>query len=492
MSRILAAIGGTGQEIALACLRLCHVTNFEIPKVYVFDSDSFDPDTTKGQKDTRSHRLRELGRFFESITRNGNPVSFQSVIDRNYQNETVASLFSSSNVLAPETSDLLDLLISKSQQVVPIIDGFHGEPSVGAIAFADAVSIGAWREFEERLNDETQLPGQHFVLLAGGTAGGTGPGVLPVLAGEVMDWKQARKPDAPKVNISLVVQLPWFRLAGKEGRDQSDIEFEEMQRNSACLVKQYDTQLERLGDRVVLMGLQDIADRKTSGPHHQPEEVHYLNLVSGWLSAELLADSETQGKMLERGVYALASDDNEDPLGLTLTGLTEKKEKRRVRLREALQAASIAVVFCETLDEQCRYSRDVAVPSEVWRLAARLGSELGEFQKMLRSLGSQEKSVIEWFSEVYSGRTSGPFVVSEWSGETGWRIAARRAGLPTQKHNLVARVIRDGKFLQHLGDSEAQGKTAHKTGDLVAAAMFSELKSYLVSELVKKGGTTGT
>jgi hypothetical protein len=488
MSRILAAIGGTGQEIALACLRLCHVTNFEIPKVFVFDSDSFDPDTSKGQTDTRSHRLRELGKFIGGITGDGSPVSFQSVIDRNNQNETVASLFSSSNVLAPQTSDLLDLLISESQQRVPIIDGFHGEPSVGAIAFADAVSIGAWSEFEKRLDDETQLPGQHFVLLAGGTAGGTGPGVLPVLAGEVMNWKQARKPDAPKVNISLVVQLPWFRLADRE---QSDIEFEAMQRNSACLVKQYNSQLERLGDRVVLLGLQDVADRKTSGPHHQPEAIHYLNLVSGWLSAELLADSETQGKMLDRGVYALSFDDNEDPLGLTLTGLTENKEKTRVRLREALQAASIAAIFCESLDEQCHYFRDIAVPSEVWRLTARLGSELGEFRKMLRNLGSQEKTAIEWFSEVCGGRTSGPFVVSEWGGETGWKIGARRAGLPRQKHNLVARVIRDAKLLQHLGDTEAEGKAERKTGDVVAAAMFSELKSYLVGELVKRGGTAG-
>ncbi len=489
MSRILAAIGGTGQEIALACLRLCHVTNFEIPKVFVFDSDSFDPDTTKGQTDTRSHRLRELGKFIQGIGGNGNPVTFQSVIDRNYQNETVASLFSSSNILAPETCDLLDLLITESQQQVPIVDGFHGEPSIGAIAFADAVSIGAWREFEERLNEETQLPGQHFVLLAGGTAGGTGPGVLPVLAGEVMNWKQARPPEAPKVNISLVVQLPWFRLTD---RKQSDIEFEAMQRNSACLVKQYSSQLARLGDRVALIGLQDVADRKTSGPHHQPEAVHYLNLISGWLSAELLAESETQGRMLDRGVYALAFEDNEDPLGLTLTGLTDAKEKRRVRLREALQAASIAAVFCETLDEQCRYSKDIAVPSEVWRVAARLGSELGEFRKTLRNLGLQEKTVIEWFSEVCSGRTNGPFIVSEWIGETGWKIAARRAGLPTQKHNLVARVIRDGKFLHRLSDAGAEGKTERKTGDAVAAAMFSELKSYLVKELVKKGGTAGT
>jgi hypothetical protein len=268
----------------------------------------------------------------------GNPVSFQSVIDRNYHNETVASLFSSSNDLAPETRDLLDLLITQSQQLVPIVDGFHGEPSVGAIAFADAISIGAWREFEDRLNEETQLPGEHFVLLAGGTAGGTGPGVLPVLAGEVMNWKQARPAEAPKVNISLVVQLPWFRL---EDRKQTDIEFEAMQRNSACLV---------------LIGLQDVADRKTSGPHHQPEAIHYLNLVSGWLSAELLTKSETADRMLDRGVYALAFEDNEDPLGLTLTGLTEAKEKRRVRLREALQAASIAAVFCETLDEQCLFA----------------------------------------------------------------------------------------------------------------------------------------
>lgn len=52
MSKVLAAVGGTGQEIALACLRLCHMAGLEIPRVFVFDSDS---DDHRPEQRTRKH-----------------------------------------------------------------------------------------------------------------------------------------------------------------------------------------------------------------------------------------------------------------------------------------------------------------------------------------------------------------------------------------------------------------------------------------------------
>ena len=45
MSRgILVGVGGTGQEIALATLRLCHMANIMPPKVYILDGDQDDTD----------------------------------------------------------------------------------------------------------------------------------------------------------------------------------------------------------------------------------------------------------------------------------------------------------------------------------------------------------------------------------------------------------------------------------------------------------------
>lgn len=495
MSKIIAAIGGTGQEVALACLRLCHLGEFEIPRIFVFDSDDFDPDTTKGESGTRSQRLRELGRFLSAVNGKMDTVTFQSVVDGDHQNDNVVSLFSTSNVPSPEVKDLLDLLISPQQQSVKITDGFHGEPTVGAIAFADAIGVRAWKAFELKLNEETQLPGEHFVVLTGGTAGGTGPGVLPVLAGEVMNWKRNRRPDLPNVNVSLLVQLPWFRIAD---RADGDIEFEAMQHNSACLVKQYHNDLDRLGDRVVLLGLPDVVDRKSSGPNRQPETLHYINLVSGWLAAEMLSDSVPRQKMLTSGVYALSFDDDEDPLELTLTGRGDGNVKRLLRVREAIQASSLGRAFCLALAEQCRYPRDISLPVEIWRLAERLGTELDGFRRAIELLGNEEEEVITWFDDVCSDRTHGsndlPRVfVPHGERELEWITAARRLNLPTRKHNLVGRLMYDANLLGVFSaapEGVEKSQLGPKSGDEIAALIFSRLKGYLVDKLAERAGTS--
>lgn len=494
MSKILAAVGGTGQEVALACLRLCHMADLEVPKIFVFDSDDFDPDKTKGQSETRSQKLRSLGQFVGRVTGQDELVQFQFVIDGDRQNDNVVSLFSSSNLAAPRVRDLLDLLITTKQQAARITDGFHGEPTVGAIAFADAIGIGAWKDFETKLNEETQLPGEHFVVLTGGTSGGTGPGVLPVLAGEVMNWKRKRKlqkPEAPNVNVSLIVQLPWFRIADRE---KGDIEFEAMQHNSACLVKQYQRDLEILADRVVLIGLPDVVDRKSSGPNRQPETVHYVNLVSGWLAAELLVESETREKMSDTGVYALSFEDNENPLELTLTKRTDARAKIQLRLRDAVQASSIASLFCRSLAEQCGSPADIALPSEIWLMAERIGAELRLFGTALTGLGSDEEATVTWFRRVCENKSHGSndppsIFVADIDKESGWRAGTQRLGLPKQEHNLVGRLICDAKLLEVVTSShEARDTPQNTTGDTLALNVFLRLKSFVVRELAGKGG----
>jgi hypothetical protein len=467
------------------------MSSVRIPLIFVFDSDSFDPDQAKGQSTTRSQRLRQIGNFVGAITRAESPILFQRVIDADHDNEELRSLFSSSNLTSPAVQDLLDLLITEKQQEVRIIDGFHGAPTVGAMAFADAVAAGAWRDFESRLNEETQVPGDHFVVLAGGTAGGTGPGVLPVLAGEVMNWKRNRKKDAPKVDVSLVVQLPWFRIANRE---EDDLEYEAMQHNSACLVKQYYSNLENLADRVVLLGLQHVADRKSSGPNHQPEAYHYLNLASGWLSAELLANSQTRNEMSASGVYGLSFEDNEDPLRLTVTD-SGGMVRKQIRLRDAVQASSAVREFCMTLVDQCRYPSDIALPVEVWRLLRGLGNELENFQRHMQDFATAEEEMLAWFSDVCSESTHAqndpPKIFIAAAKDRRWTVGANRLGLPKHRHAFSGCLIRDANLLGVLVANDGStgiSEFVPKTGDELAAVLFSRLKTYLTTKLSETEG----
>ena len=62
MSKILIAVGGAGQEIALACLRLCHMSGIEMPTVLVVDSDQ---GASMARIRTRSDELEHFARFLK-------------------------------------------------------------------------------------------------------------------------------------------------------------------------------------------------------------------------------------------------------------------------------------------------------------------------------------------------------------------------------------------------------------------------------------------
>src|SRR6266478_7249359 len=60
MGKFLIAVGGTGQEIALACLRLCYMAGdgAAAPLISIFDADHFTE--TEAKKDTRAAELNKV------------------------------------------------------------------------------------------------------------------------------------------------------------------------------------------------------------------------------------------------------------------------------------------------------------------------------------------------------------------------------------------------------------------------------------------------
>jgi len=114
-----------------------------------------------------------------------------------------------------------------------------------------------------------------------------------------------KQPNVKPIELSLLLQIPWFALratddpsAGQSeqgSNDQEtkhdDIDNDEMRTNSASLVRFYANELQGLADRMALLGLEEPIDRLSQGPNRQMETHHYLNVISGWLTAELLCQS---------------------------------------------------------------------------------------------------------------------------------------------------------------------------------------------------------
>ncbi len=500
MSKILAAVGGTGQEVALACLRLCHMAGVDPPRVFVFDSDTFDPSPDRKQVPTRSQALREIGELI-ALYRGANPIEFMKVVDREGPGETVVGIFSPANQTPREVDDILKLLLTPVQRGTRVIDGFHGQPTVGAITFADYVARDGLDTFlngrrqngkviSEGLEQLTEVEGEHYIIIAGGTAGGTGPGVIPVLARAISDWRKGRN-QAEQVGLSILVQLPWFQIT--RGDPKEDINVEKMRSNSACLVRLYANDLGKLADRVVLLGLPGTVKRVSSGPHHQPEVRHYLNVLSGWLAGELLTRSQVMREMERPALYGFALDDERDmltELGVTLDSATGFNS---VPLRRAVDATRMLVAFGEGLLRQLKHPRDPALRRETWRLVRRIGERnLPLFTRVIETFAKGDADICRWFraacdacAEGERGRDSEDeqrlFNISKDSEDAVNTdlpsVAKIRPGFEEREHDLVADLILKAKLLPTLAGEAPPGTKA--------ARLYATLRPALVGQLLE-------
>lgn len=500
MSKVLVAVGGTGQEVALGCLRLCHMAGIEVPQVFVFDSDTFDPIAAPSQVPTRSQALRELG---ESIAkyRGSNPVEFMQTVDHEGPTDTIVSLFSPANQTPRAVADLFTLLLTPRQRATRVIDGFHGQPTVGAIAFADYVCSGGLEAFisgrkqngkivAEGLDQLMQRPdAKHFIVIVGGTAGGTGPGVIPVLARKIAEWREGLNPKR-EIGVSIVVQLPWFQLT--RGNPQEDLDVAGMQRNSACLVRLYANELEQFADRVVFLGLPRMVRRASAGPNHQPETRHYVNILSGWLTAELLSPSQPMLDMSRPALYGLALDDGRDmttELTLTLDRASAVPGPSSIPLRRAVDAIRLLVAFGEALRRQLNYPRELALPRETWRLIRRVGEgSLPMFTQELVSFVRTETDILRWFRASCDALAEGEigrdaqdeqklFKIPEDAVATDLPSVAKiRPGFKGLAHEFVADLIYRANLLDTVaGDVSPSTK---------AASLYSALRAGLARRLL--------
>jgi hypothetical protein len=103
--------------------------------------------------------------------------------------------------------------------------------------------------------------------------------------------------------------------------------------------------------------------------------------------------------------------------------------------------------------------------------------------------------MLAWFSDVCSERTHAqndpPNIFISSEGDTRWTIAANRLGLPTYRHAFSGCLIQDAKLLAALAPSNGSvgvSQGSPKTGDELAAVLFSRLKTYVANTLTEAEG----
>jgi len=290
MSRILIAVGGSGQHVMLSYLRLARLCGFSPARLATVDADL---------RVGRQNADKTTAQLIEEQAKVSFPGPVQlATLSPLPQGLVAPNVQTFEELIHPAPgfeSELLRALFSQSQRSVKVVNGFHGHPQVAATTFKMML-----REPVPQ-NDPSHLlacleqwvgegDGSIDVVLAGSTFGGTGSGVMPVLALHLRAMAQRL---GVRMRIGGVIQVRWFDLTLPDGAApaepaRADVRTSDLDRNSSCLVEYYRSNLGQLFDRAYLVGHHPHATRMTAGDERQPEHPHAVNLLSGHLAYRLL------------------------------------------------------------------------------------------------------------------------------------------------------------------------------------------------------------
>jgi hypothetical protein len=305
MTQVLIGVGGSGQHIVLAYLRvlaLGNATSAQVPHVFLIDADA-QLEQNQGRKSQLVSDIKQLHDQLKQVDQNADQKPAEFEIIRPY-NTTLAS---SSEV------KVKDIVLGKSQYApievqaffnqddldVKLSEGMHANPKVGSTVFgeklANCMKSGVI-SVEELPTQISQQFGRLFaphvtgsqakplkVVVVGSVFGGTGSGIIPTLARNL-----SQVLGAGSVAITTVTTLPWFSLkAGSNGQQGSALNEGRLQRNTSFALRNFQKQLNTQDNSAVVSSVfiqsapqWPIIERPSAGDFDQPEHPHVINLIA--------------------------------------------------------------------------------------------------------------------------------------------------------------------------------------------------------------------
>lgn len=261
MSNFFIAVGGTGQNVALAYVRLLRLYGFTPSNVYLVDADSLGPITQALLSLLNVNAIPTI-RPVPNLDNLGN---FNTI----FTNPICDNL----------TQPILKTLYTEDELYnIPIKQGMYGSPPVGATAIKTKINQtvanpGIDPTLAVLLNSLRN--GQHRVTISGSVIGGTGAGGVPTIA------KHIRDESAPTTKITIIDFVKWFLLQPADDNDAvTTAKDRTLQTNSESGVFYLKDKIATNMDACVLLGLPDQVPVPYQAVGHQEETIHFLNMIA--------------------------------------------------------------------------------------------------------------------------------------------------------------------------------------------------------------------
>jgi hypothetical protein len=268
---ILIGVGGTGQTVLAAYLRLATMAGFTPAPFYIVDSDNRGPLSTT---------LNQLRSNIKQIA--GGELSARWIIDpyptSQTERKTFGALFGS---ITGDRREVFNCLFSEDAELTPIRTGMYGRPSIGATCIRYKILQD---DVDLKQLKDTLRGGAKHIILVGSCFGGTGSGGVPMLASEFFKLNQEQ---GYSLKIDALSFLPWFRLVLPDGitkaSDKSMYEHlnSNFEPNAAASINYFKDKIKDYVDTLLLIGVRDPGQiSRICNESSQGETPHILNLLA--------------------------------------------------------------------------------------------------------------------------------------------------------------------------------------------------------------------
>lgn len=278
---ILVAVGGGGQDVAIAYLRMLALSGGakrRLPDIYVVDADTH-PIVTKDGKSGIS-RFKELEKLHGDLTKiwGGDDKPRLTQLspyppDPNRAGDidskkTFGQHFSAVALSEEKKKDaqmLMDACFSRAEQATELHNGMFRRPNIGATAVYGTLAFADSDALRQLTSDAKNRDAQIAVI--GSSFGGTGSGGVPAIALELSNRQQHSK-------VCAFFTLSWFDLDGVTPELSNDFDC-----NTASGLRFYAETAGFEGFACSLSAFPWKARRSYQGDDRQEEERHAFNLI---------------------------------------------------------------------------------------------------------------------------------------------------------------------------------------------------------------------
>jgi len=410
----IIAVGGTGQMIALAYLklaRLCGYKDRDIAEIHIVDSDDTGDTCTQIQKYLHKTEDALNEGAVAPVPTQENLGRFEEIFDDPPNNNII--------------NKILPLLFTQKDLNVEVQNGMWGRPSVGSACMS--IKTNPPGEILDpdilRLRVSVNQAGNK-VVICGSLFGGTGAGAIPTLARFLRAG-----PDGDAINISIVCLLKWFSISSDENAGEGGknyVDDTSLKQNSSAGVFYLKDKITQDVDACTILGPGDPVKREFEPVGMQKEKAYFINLLAAIITNNSLNAtnlSDVFGPIREQKMYCYTTgnDDNGNQMlkagsvDVFLPGGSNKTIKLHEIVEASMEVAEILGYLKNYIYSGYKsFSFTPSFTGPRWLLKAFDSNTNMEVYNLVVKKLNDLKVLIKWYNSLdNTGKGSQPFFSAE-------------------------------------------------------------------------------